>query len=109
MTFPENIDPRIWTLTNADCDGTISEQEMQELELLLDADPSAREFYVDFLKFNAEILWLMSAKQHGTRISGSVSAAPATNIPYRSPFLVFWVIGRVFSTITRLCHSCCFF
>ena len=28
MSFPENIDPRIWTLTNAVCEGTISEQEM---------------------------------------------------------------------------------
>ena len=32
-----------------------SEQELHELELLLEADPSAKEFYVDFLNINAEI------------------------------------------------------
>ena len=70
-SFPENINPRICQLIAADCNGAITEQEMRELEMLLDADPIAQEFYVDFLTVNAEILWLLSARQRGMRISNS--------------------------------------
>ncbi|MGD0516850.1 MAG: hypothetical protein ABSA26_04880 [Thermoguttaceae bacterium] len=63
---------------------------MQELEMLLDADPMAQEFYVDFLTVNAEILWLLSARQRGMKISGlHASSAPETNIPNQSPILTF--------------------
>ena len=89
-SFPENINPRICQLVAADCNGTITEQEMQELEMLLDADPIAQEFYVDFLTVNAEILWLLSARQRGMKISGSHGpSAPEMNIPNRSPVLTF--------------------
>ena len=89
-TFPENISPRICQLTAADCNGTITEQEMHELEMLLDEDPRAQEFYVDFLTVNAEILWLVSAKQRGMNISASKEISiPEINIPNRSPVLTF--------------------
>jgi hypothetical protein len=86
-SFPENINPRVCQLINADCNGTITEQEMHELEMLLEEDPVAQEFYVDFLTVNAEILWLMSARQRGMKISNS--QAPEISIPNRSPLLTF--------------------
>jgi hypothetical protein len=90
MTFPQNIDPRIWTLADAVCEGTISEQELHELELLLEADSSAREFYIDFLKINAELSWLVSAKQHSTMDLGPrVSADTLMTQPNSSPALGF--------------------
>lgn len=89
-SFPENINPRICQLIAADCNGTITEQEMQELEMLLDADPLAQEFYVDFLTVNAEILWLLSARQRGMNISDLHGPpAPETNVPIQSPILTF--------------------
>jgi hypothetical protein len=92
--FPQNIDPRIWTLANAVCEGTISEQEVHELELLLDADPNAREFYIDFLKINAEISWLISSKQHSTMDLGPrISLDSLLGPPNPSPNLGF--LGNV--------------
>jgi hypothetical protein len=88
---PDNIDPRIWTLTNAVCQGTISKEEAQELESLLTADPRALEFYVDFLKINVEILWLLSIKPHSTMDSSpQAPPAPLTDAPERSPTLSFF-------------------
>jgi hypothetical protein len=59
---------------------------MRDLELLLDADRSAQEFYVDFLTVNAEILWLFNAKQRGMMFSKSqVFSAPVEAPPNRSP------------------------
>jgi hypothetical protein len=86
-SFPENINPRVCQLITADCNGTITEQEMHELEMLLEEDPVAQEFYVDFLTVNAEILWLMSARQRGMKISNS--QAPEISFPNRSPLLTF--------------------
>ena len=89
-SFPENINPRICQLIAADCNGMITEQEMHELETLLDADPIAQEFYVDFLTVNAEILWLLSARQRGMKISDlHAPSAPETEIPNKSPILTF--------------------
>ncbi len=68
MFIPEGIDERLWYLINADCDGTIGEEETRELGDLLDSDHRALAFYVDFLTVNADILWLVSAKQHGARV-----------------------------------------
>jgi hypothetical protein len=85
-----NIDSRLWWLCNAAYDGTISEEEMRELELLLDADPKAREFYLDFFTINADILWLVSAKQRGMKILNSeISPSPLVDVPDRSPLLGF--------------------
>ena len=89
-SVPDNINPRIWTLTNAVCQGTISKEEAQELESLLTADPRALEFYVDFLKINVEILWLLSIKPHSTIDSGDQAPpAPLAAPPDRSPILGF--------------------
>jgi hypothetical protein len=88
MSLPQNIDPRIWTLANAVCEGTITEQELRELELLLETDDSARDFYIDFLKINAELSWLVSAKQHSTMDLGPrVSADILMGQPNQSPSL----------------------
>jgi hypothetical protein len=90
MSVPQNIDPRIWTLANAVCEGTISEQELRELELLLETDASARDFYIDFLKINAELSWLVSAKQHSTMDLGPrVSADILVGQSNQSPSLGF--------------------
>jgi hypothetical protein len=89
MPYPQNNIPRIWTLTNVVCEGTISEQELRELELLLEADPDAKEFYVDFLNINAEISWLVSAKQHSTMDLGPRSPVDALIQPERPPILGF--------------------
>jgi hypothetical protein len=90
MSFPQNIDPQIWRLVNAVCEGTISEQEFRELELLLETDASARDFYIDFLKINAEISWLVSAKQHSTMDLGPrVLAYSLMPKPNQSPGLGF--------------------
>jgi hypothetical protein len=90
MSIPENIDLRVWTLANAVCEGTITEQEVQELESLLKADRNALLFYVDFLRINAEILWLVSVKPHSTMDSGT-QAPTAPIVPHsdRSPVLGF--------------------
>jgi hypothetical protein len=90
MSFPQNIEPRIWTLANAVCEGTISEQELRELESLLETDASARDFYIDFLKINAELSWLVSAKQHSTMDLGPrVSVDTLVGQPNQSPGLGF--------------------
>jgi hypothetical protein len=62
--IPKNIDPKIWAYTNAVCNGSITPEEMAELERLLKADAVAQDFFIDFLNINAEVLWLFSAKQH---------------------------------------------
>ena len=96
MPLPKNVDPRVWTLTNALCSGAISESEMQQLEQLLDADPGAREFFVDFLDVNAEILWLISAKRHSTMDSGPPATLPTLLAPpSRPPILGF--LGDLFN------------
>jgi hypothetical protein len=64
IPFPQNTIPRIWTLSNAVSEGTISEQELHELELLLETDLNVKEFYIDFININAEISWMVSAKRH---------------------------------------------
>jgi hypothetical protein len=84
--FPKNIDPQLWTHANALCNGRISEIEMRELETILDADPRAQEFFVDFMNVNAEILWLVSSKQHSTMDS---SPQIALSPPKQSPILGF--------------------
>ena len=90
MSFPENINPRIWTLTNAVCEGHYYRAGSQELEALLKADRNALEFYVDFLRINVEILWLVSIKPHSTMDSGTQSPpAPLIAPPERSPILGF--------------------
>jgi hypothetical protein len=83
-SFPENIDPRVWLLSNKVCEGTISEQEVQELESLLKADRNALVFYVDFLKINSEIQWLVSVRPHSTLDSDTCIPTPE-----RSPILDF--------------------
>ena len=42
-SFPDskNINARIWAFANAVCEGTISDQEVEELESLLKADRNA--------------------------------------------------------------------
>jgi hypothetical protein len=97
-SFPGNINPRICELIAADCNGTVTEQEMQELEMLLEADPVSQEFYVDFLNVNAELLWLMSARERGTK----VSAAPPI-----STFLGDW--ARFFSQHSPFSYVFLFF
>ena len=72
-------------LANGVCEGTITETEMIELEILLDSDQNALDFYVDFLKVNTEILWLLSDKQHGT-IDSDIQLA----LPNRSPIISFF-------------------
>jgi hypothetical protein len=90
MFVPKNIDPQVWMLTNAICNGTISKEEMRELELLLDADSSAQDFFVDFLNVNAELSWLISANQHSTMDLGPRPSADAFGTPpVRSPILGF--------------------
>ena len=84
MSFPNDIEHRLWTLTNAVCDKTISEQEFHELELLLQSDPAAREFFVDLFKVNSELSWLISAKQYDSREPGT-QTSPA--LPSQSPAL----------------------
>ena len=50
-------------------------------------------FYLDYLKINAEILWLVSAKQHSTMDSGpAVTLPPLLARPIARLFLVFWGI-----------------
>ena len=39
IAFPEDVNPRLWWLANTMCEGTISDHELRELELLLEADP----------------------------------------------------------------------
>ena len=90
IPFPQNSIPRIWTLTNALCEGAITEQELQELELLLETDPNAKEFYIDFININAEISWLISAKQHSAMDLGPRSPVDSLVAPpNRSPILGF--------------------
>ena len=88
MPFPQNTIPRIWTLSNANCDGTITEQELQELQSLLEADPDAKQFYADFLNISAEISWMISAKQHSALDLGPRSADYSIS-PNRAPILDF--------------------
>jgi Concanavalin A-like lectin/glucanases superfamily len=84
----ENIDPRLWWLVNAVYNGTNSEQEMLELESILDMDPDARAFYIDFLRVNNEIRWLVSAKERGIRFLNA-QANTAKAEPSHSPVLDF--------------------
>jgi hypothetical protein len=93
--FPKNIDSRLWTHANALCNGKISEVEMRELETILDADPNAQGFFVDFMNVNAEILWLVSSKQHSTMDSSpQITITP----PKQSPILGFLDdFGNVFN------------
>ena len=77
MFLPEDMNAPIWRLANAMCEGTISDEELLELESLLESDPIARDFYVDFLIVNSEISWLISSRQHssmdiGPRISADI-------------------------------------
>ena len=96
-SFPDskNINARIWTLANAVCEGTISDQEVEELESLLKADRNALLFYLDYLKINAEILWLVSAKQHSTMDSGPAVTLPPLLAPNRPP--IFGFLGDLFN------------
>jgi hypothetical protein len=92
MFLPEDMDVPIWRLTNAMCEGTITGEEMCELELLLESDPTARDFYIDFLIINSEISWMVSARQHssmdlGPRISTDVLENPTK--PKKTPVLDF--------------------
>lgn len=90
MDNQEKIDHRLWWLTNANFDGTISENERLELESILETDPDALAFYVEFLTFNADILWLISAKQHGLEaINKQISKAPLADSSGHNPVLVF--------------------
>ena len=90
MYIPHEIDPHLWYLINADCDGTISEQESRQLADLLGSEPNALELYVDFLTVNADVLWLMSAKQRGMDVlRSSVSTEPAEEPAPRTTFLSF--------------------
>ena len=95
MDDQEKFDHRLWWLTNADIDDTVSENEMLELESLLETDPGALAFYVEFLTLNADILWLISAKQHGMEaIKRQVCNAPVTDSTSHNPVLDFlgdWV------------------
>jgi hypothetical protein len=86
--FPQNTIPRIWALSNAMCEDTITEQELRELESLLKADPDAQKFYLMFLNINAEISWMISAKQHSALDLGPRSADYSVS-PSRSPVLEF--------------------
>jgi hypothetical protein len=87
MSVPKNVNPRVWELANAVCEGAATRQEFQELEWLLKADSCAFEFYVDFLRIHTEILWLVSSKPHST-----MDTAPQTSQapPDRSPILGFF-------------------
>jgi hypothetical protein len=84
----ENIDTRLWWLVNAVYNGTNSEQEMLELESILDMDPDARAFYIDFLRINNDIRWLVSAKEHGIRFLNAQANVTKAE-PSRSPVLDF--------------------
>jgi hypothetical protein len=88
-TPPESIDPRVWELSNKVCEGTISEQEARKLEALLRADRDALTFYVDLLKINSEIQWLVSVRPHSTLDSDAHMPTPE-----RAPIVAFlgdWV------------------
>jgi len=90
ISFPADVSPRLWTLANRMCEGTIDEHETQELGSLLEADANGRDFYVDFLKVNSELSWLISAKQHSTMDLGPrLSVDALTPPPSHSPFLDF--------------------
>jgi hypothetical protein len=92
MFIPEDMDAPIWKLANAMCEGTISDEELRELELLLESDPVARDFYIDFIIINSEISWLIRARQHssmdlGPRISVDVLENPTK--PKKTPVVEF--------------------
>jgi hypothetical protein len=90
IPLPQITIPRIWTLSNAVCEGTITEQELAELESLLEADPSAKEFYLEFVNINAEISWMVSARQHSTfDLSPRFPIDALDTRPVQSPILDF--------------------
>jgi hypothetical protein len=89
MPMPKNTNPRIWALSNAVCEGTITEQELQELESLLETVPDAKEFYADFLNINAELSWMVSAKKHSPMDLGPRSPVDGLAPINKSPVLGF--------------------
>ena len=93
MFLPEDMNAPIWRLANAMCEGTISDKELLELESLLESDPIARDFYIDFLIVNSEISWLISSRQHSSMdIGPRISADVLENLvkPKNNPVLGFF-------------------
>ena len=92
--FPEE---RLWKLTEAVCSETISEVERAELQRLLQGNPAAQRFYLQYCRLHAELRYLHRPQQaQQQRLSSSpssdlITGEPATpmlpeyNLPWEKP------------------------
>ncbi|MCE9556962.1 MAG: hypothetical protein K8T91_26745 [Planctomycetes bacterium] len=83
MLTPEPHDP-IWGWIEAECEGTLTEDQGTLLNLRLSGDETARRFYVRYMNVHARLLWL----SRGKNTSGLPSEADSRRAGGISPLLI---------------------
>jgi hypothetical protein len=71
-------DDRLTELTDAVCSGTISADDLCELQQRLGADPAARACYLDYFELHTELYWLMGRSRNTESVLGADSHQPSS-------------------------------
>lgn len=87
MSRPSPIPEEFWPLLNAACDDALSEPQISDLENILDADPAARNVFLDHFLLETDLQLLARAKRachtglSGIQATFAEETAPALSCP----------------------------